>query len=154
MMPNLAQVIADGGAPTVGETSSLERAIDVIERLIKVVSEAAERTKDTECERALRERLEELEVTYHRLLDLLEDCYRAQGLCARRGVSMCENYLRREETAPCGRVIEFCARCTEFYDIIPCAYHCGMSSKCHCGLEDCSRCWNNPHREEIESCWS
>jgi len=43
MLPNLAQVIADGGAPTVGETSSLERAIDVIERLIKVVSEAAER---------------------------------------------------------------------------------------------------------------
>ncbi len=43
MMPNLAQAIADGGAPTVGETSALERAADVVERLIKVVSEAAER---------------------------------------------------------------------------------------------------------------
>ncbi len=90
MLPSLCEAIADGGAPTVGETSALERAADVVERLIKVVSEAAERAAiadaGAEYPRAdmLREGAEELAVIYHQLLDLLEDCYRAQDLCAGR----------------------------------------------------------------------
>lgn len=44
--------------------------------------------------------------------------------------------------APCGATLMVC-NATAYHDQRSCAYSCGQSTGCRCGVGDCANCANN-----------